>query len=103
MAVREFIQCFLIHEQNDFFVLSQAKRQADGGRSHAVVGHILAIDAQRAFTVLTADADAALGNARKYQYALGSRHQVLMLWIELIKLLHRDVHALIDFSLGGSE
>src|ERR1700722_6482306 len=103
MAVREFIQCFLIHEQNDFFVLGQAKRQADGRRSHAVIGHILAIDAQRAFTVLAADADAALGNAWKYQYALCSCHEALMMWIELIKLLHRDVHALIDLSLGGGE
>src|ERR1700679_2488359 len=103
MAVREFIQCFLIHEQNDFFVLGQTQRQADGGRSHAVIGHILAIDAQRAFTVLTTDTDAALGNAWKYQYTLGSGHKVFMLWVELIKLLHRDVHALIDLSLGGSE
>src|SRR5258708_5093941 len=103
VAGGEFIQYFLRHEQNDFFVFCQAERQADRSRRDAVVGNILAIDTQCALAELTADADAAFGDARKHQHAFGAADQFSMCRIELIKLLHRDVHTLIDLSLGGSE
>jgi hypothetical protein len=103
MAIHEFVEPFLRHEQNDFIVLGKAERQADRGRRDAVVGNIFAVDAQRSLTEFTGNAGAALGDMRKYQNALGSCDQVFVLWIELKKQKHRGVDTLIDLGLGGAE
>ena len=60
-------------------MLGHAQRQADGGRRNAVVGDIVAIDAQRSLAELAADADATLGDVRKHQNTLGTCHQIFVL------------------------
>ncbi len=103
VARDKFIQCALVHEEDDLGPLLRTQLQADRGGGDRVVVDRLATDLQGTLTVLAADHEAGLDHAREYQDAVGLAEQLLVTRTQVAEVLQDLLNVGVDFLPVGRD
>ena len=102
-ALGEVIERALSHKQDDFPVRRHTQREPNRAGRDAVVIDRLALDAQHPFTVLAADAKAALGHVPKDQDAERFADLLPVAGVQRIEVLQGTIRAPVNLRLRMSQ